>query len=74
VVQVPPLRPANEEVITQEDHARDCPNTLCIIHTLYDMENKALHDGDSVEYFQDFLRRMHDEICMTCTYQLSKRH
>jgi len=31
-----------------------------MIHTLYGMEDKGLRDGDSVEYFQDFLRRMHD--------------
>ena len=34
VVQAPPPRPPNEEVIIDEDHAIDRPNTLTIIHTL----------------------------------------
>ena len=42
------------EVITEEDHAKDRPS----IQTLYDMEDEGLHDGDSVKYFQDLLRRI----------------
>lgn len=74
LVQVPPPMPTNEEVIIEEDHARDLPNTLGIIHTLYGTTNEKLRDCDSVEYFQDLLSRMHDKMRPTTTLYISKNY
>jgi len=74
--QVPPLRPANEEVTIKEDHARDRRNTLGIIQTLFDMLDEGLRAGNTVEYFRDLMRRKHDDMRSTTTCQISrtKRH
>jgi len=71
-VHAPPHRAANEEVIVEEDNFRDLPDTIGIIWTLFDLMDEVLRDGDSIEYFRDLIRRMHDEMCPTATYQIHK--
>jgi len=36
------------------------------------MMYEGLCDGDSIEYFRDLMRRMHDEMCPAATYQIQK--
>lgn len=71
VVLILPPRPSNDEVIIKQNHARDRPNTLWIIHIVYGMAEKGLCEGDSMEYLQGLLRRMHDKIRSTTTFQIA---
>jgi len=73
VVELPTPRPPNEEVIIEEDYARDRPNTLQVIQAIYAMTKEGLCDGDSVENFQGILRRIHDEMHPTTTLQITRR-
>lgn len=51
VIELPPPRPPNEDVIIENDHAKDRPNILHIIWTVYAMAEEQVCDGHSVEYF-----------------------
>jgi hypothetical protein len=51
VVELPPPRPPNEDVIIEKDHVRDRPIILHIIWTVCAMAKEQVCDGDSVEYF-----------------------
>jgi hypothetical protein len=61
MIHVIPLVQQGPMVTDQWQHVSRL-DTLQIIQNVNGMEEEGMRDGDSVEYFQDLLRRMQDEM------------
>jgi len=73
VVEVPPPRRHNKEVIIEEEYARDRLNPLQIIWNVYDITEETLHDGEPQEFYHSIFRRMQDEMHPIIELQIARR-
>lgn len=62
----------NEEIIIEQDHARDS-DTLSIIRDCINMANEGLRDGESVDDFCGVLTKIKDAMIPATTYQMYRR-
>lgn len=65
---------ANKEVIIEEDHVRDIPDSLSIIRDLCNIADQGLRDGDTVNDFCGVMTRIKDAMIATTTYQGSTHY
>jgi len=62
VVQEPPPRPPNQEVIIEEDYARERPDSLHVIRNIYDITEEALREGEPHSYYHSMFMRIQEEV------------
>lgn len=62
VIKEPSTRPPNQEVIIQENYARELPDPLQVIRNIYDITKEALRYLDPHPYHHSMMMRIQDEM------------
>lgn len=61
VVEEPPHRSLNREIIIDEEYVRECLNPLQVIWNIYDITKKVLCEGEPHPYYHSMFMTIHDE-------------
>jgi hypothetical protein len=70
-----PPRPANEEQIIEEEHAREMPDTLAIIRDVAQIADGVMarqHEMSREDFLQEMMR-ISEATCPALTYQIARR-